>query len=575
MSSLVKSLNNILMERKKNRRNIVKKNFCRRNKVNLSMACFFAARNKICAEIPSASPMKKSKKCTNMTKYKNINDEPRLVTPFGRYLVLRRYDKPKKNAKRNHKLGIYDTSGSSGSYSCNTFSTSRETNELRVILDKKDIIETSSHDMVKAHSYYDTITDKLLSIFGGEINNKIEVKSSINRFIRNLYEATVYNTNPVNKILKCLLEFWLKHNTSETKPTNPNTLKYFRSIHIQSSFNITHVDKNVSCMPVNIDVKETQFVDKIYSDLQRTGTNVPNTYLVTSQKFQPHVVHRDTESFEKERCVQQLERLLKSTVYVCKTARSSQIKERDIKITKKLIDNLEMYSTKTEVEKSTDESTENISNSSSELPAIQDTFHHLLSETSLPADLAKEFFNAYLGILRNDVSKSSTTESSAQSSDDAHINEESSCKVQRESVHKSISKGVVTDDILDIIDHGENSNDNNIYLKDIARNLKTLFSNRYWLNRKAAEPADNEIKDELGRSVKDPIECLVQEDRDEALLTLDLTKYDLQNITMSKDVDVKGAMSITIKFKENAVQQGELKKGRLNLTFSNKIPLAQ
>ncbi|KAM3955503.1 uncharacterized protein ACR2FA_010601 [Aphomia sociella] len=507
-----------------NNKSIVKRSFLLRNKVEPEPAYFFLSRKKQTLRDNTDSPMKKSKKCTNLVKYKNMNDEPRLSRPFSKCMLLGKYRlKVLQHSKFDRcNKGI----------TCDVIS---QDNDVQMI--KPKIEHKSLQDTITI-SEYDNITEKLmLSVFQMNRNNeeysKDEIKSYVNQVVKELYDIKLNHNDkhPVKFLFRSLLEYWLKN----TNGSNFNNAK----------------NKNEKSKPLS------------------------------------HSPKRDTESFEKERRIQELERVLKNTVYICETVQSNQSKERDIKITKTLINNLEKLSKKSDVNKPMDNSSAEVSNSSTELPKIQDTINHLISETAIPPDVAKEFLNAYLNVLLNDSSKSFSTSSSSQSSDQIKT-EKPICNVQTESVQKKFSKSVITgnkysESMESIIsqtnklakDKNESVDPGQQYLKDVLDKVTTIFSkvNNVGKNDNDTKTINNQdviMKDELGRLVEEyPEKNIIYKNYDEKSVVINLSKYDLESISMCNDPSVKGIMSITIKLKEKPLNLGEINQKYLNLKFSN------
>ncbi|XP_031767909.2 uncharacterized protein LOC116413362 [Galleria mellonella] len=300
--------------------------------------------------------------------------------------------------------------------------------------------------------------------------------------------------------------------------------------------------------------------------------------MIESSKPPLYSPKRDTKSFERERCIQELERILKNTVYVCETIRSSQSKEKDIKITKTLINNMEKLS---DTNNLAQEPSLEISNSLTELPTI----NNLISETSIPPDVAKEFLSSYLAILLNDSSKS-ITNSSSQSNNQFNINTESPiCDVQVEFGQKNVSKSITAtnneinntnkDTYKYIKDKSESVDSGQLYLKGILDKRTTIFSKvkNDWQtikNTKVTNNLDSTVKDELGTIIKEnPEKHLIHENYDKNSVVINLSKFKLEQISMQNDSSINGTMSITIKLKEKPPNVGKSQKKHLSLKFSN------
>lgn len=558
----------------------VKAAVCTETKAEPTTTYFFSRKKRNTPTLPSEPLMKKSKKCTNLVKYKNMFDEPKLKEPMSQGLLIKkRYVKSqKKDVNQLYHRGV----------ACDVIP--KEHNQVQAVEDQK---HKSLQDLMTV-SEYDKITEHLMvSLFENHkithnANNR-EVKYYINQIVKELYDVKFSRTDvhPVKMLFRSLLEYWLKNTNGEQFK---EALTRVKSVHKPSNNHFTE-DKITSSIIVSKATKETQF-QGVRSFINETTDQLPaSTYKPNLPKRQYekkfircHSPKRDTESFEKERRIQELERILKNTVYVCETVRSSQSREKDIKITKKLIDNLEKLSQRSGFNNTNAEGGLDQSNSSSELPKIQETINHLISETSLPPDLAKEFLSAYLGILRNESSRS-VTNSSSQSSDQQKrgVKEHIVCDVQTESVQRKASKNVTTNSIGDHADQMSNNEKDQkhiqdpgeLYLKDILDKITTIFSkvnqgdSQDFSDDKSTGDQINGPQDEFGRSVKGyPGKHLIHENYDENSVVIDLSKYNLEHISMFSDPSLKGMMSITIKLKEKPPNFGE-SKGKLSLKFCN------
>lgn len=534
-------------------------------KVPTTTACFFFTRKRRRVD-NTDSVMQKSKKCTNLIKYKNLTDEPPLKMPTSKCMLLGKYKlKASKHAGTEHKTTACET-------------TPKDSEAGQDIVEKEN--KASQNAMTSTD--YDRITEKLMvSIFQKQTDGieSVDVKYYIDRVIKDLYDVKVeHDMHPVKALFRCLLEYWLKNTSiSEFKEAMTSA----KSIERQSNKYFTR-DENLSSVFIHMLSKETQFhglgnVVKNKANKYQKGTKCEKKDPTNDTKSP----RRDTGSFEKERRIQELERLLKSTVYICETQRNNQCRDKDIKITKKLIDNLGKVSKKSginNVEKPILEK----SVSSTELPEIQDTINHLISETAIPPDFAKEFLGAYLDVLLHDESKSTTT---SQSSDwSTQSRDIPVCQVQAESVIKKVSKSITTlDETKRSPSECKNSyNDKQIdpgqvYLKDVLDKITTIFSKvkkneHYTTSPKDKDYVPNATKDELGRLVKICSKGnFVFDNCDEKSLVIDLSKYNLENISMFNDPATKGVMSITIKLKEKPPNSGESKQTHLNLKFADEV----
>lgn len=542
---------------------------------------FFSRKKRKSIVMPTSSPMRRSKKSTNLVKYKNSIEEPRLKEPLDRCLLIR---KPKSRSPRKNETKL-----SHRGVACDV---PKENNEVQV----GDVKEHKSMQDLKTVSEYDRITEHLMiSLFENHkithnSNNK-EVKYYINQVVKELYDIKVGQSyvHPVKLLFRSLLEYWLKNTTGDQFK---EAMRRVKSVHKPSIEHFTR-DKILSSFLLGNATKQTQFhgisdFTNDYEVSQQLPTRNVAKSKLEKKAIRCHSPKRDTESFEKERRIQELERILKNTVYVCETVRSNQSKEKDIKITKKLIDNLEKWSKRSGLNNVFGENLEN-SNSSSEVPKIQETINHLISETSLPPDVAKEFLNAYLGTLLNDSSKSMTQSSSQSSEQVKTASPPPNCDVQAESVQKRLSKNITTANLsenpirISYTDGDQsrrilknNPDSGELYLKGVLDKITTVFSkdNKEGKNIVAHNNTmgdhKNEGKHKISKSVKEfPGKNLIHENHDENSLVIDLSKYKLERISMFSDPSLRDVMSITIKLKEKPPDLNNSNKQKLSVKFCN------
>lgn len=512
-------------------------------------------------EIDDDKPgMKRSMKCTNLIKYK-LNAEPVLSKPFSKSMLLHR----KVIGKQNKMIGMALVS--------------KKSNEAQVTSNKRT--QSLQDEMTK--SEYNIITEKLInSLLGGDadktaMGQKNDMKYYISKMVQELYEIKIHEpeTHPVKILFRCLLEYWIK-NTSVRY--HQNAAKYAKSIPRPSNTYFTK-DAYVSSVTINNATKETQFED--FCD-----TKKPKRRRMNDKK---HNETKPSDSYENERREQQLERLLKNTVYICETVNSDQSREKDIQITKRLMDNLGKNPVYNNSNGSSNDdekqSKENKSNSSAEYPLIQETFNRLISETSIPPDLAKEFLGAYLDVLLHD-SQQSNRNSSSYTSTSKYSHERGSnepiCEVQTESVQKSVSKSITAFEIDDadkrnilgsrIVDPGQ------LYLKEVLDKITSLFATvkrpEQTQKERDAEPDDIKVEGSLQNELRIPIveyfgKKLISENTKENSVVVDLSKYDLEQISMLSNPNIKGRMSLSLMLKDKPPRFGESRAINLSLTFSS------
>lgn len=526
--------------------------------------------------------MKKSKKSTNLVKYRNILDEPRLKEPFSGCVLIRREGKRELSPRRETKThrGV----------DCAVIPrehTEAQASEVKEHKSLQDLMTTSEYDKITEHL--------MLTLFENHKvtrNQNREVKYYINEVVKELYDVkfSQNNVHPVKILFRSLLEYWLKNTSGEQFK---DAMQRVKSVHKPSNRHFTQ-DKILSSFLITNATKQTQFhgISDVTNDIELSN-QIPTSYKLKSKPemkaIRCHSPKRDTESFEKERRIQELERILKNTVYMCETVRSNKSKEKDIKITRKLIDNLEKLSKNSELNNSMKGPTKTgknveTSDSSSEIPKIQETINHLISETSMPPSLAKEFLNAYLGVLLNESSKSITTSSTSGEPKKWGLSSPV-CDVQTESIERRASKNITTASFGDSPIHisytdGDqthktqktNADPGEIYLKDMLEKITTVFSKvnsrKTSLNDKST--GDKKETHEMRKPVKEfPEKCLIRENYDENSVVIDLSKYDLEHVSMFSDPTLKGVMSISIKLKEKPPNSGESKRQKLCLKFCN------
>lgn len=522
----------------------------------LALHFFSHKQEEICDNKPL---MKRSKKCTNLTKYK-LKAEPVLSKPLSKNMLLQSNMKSKVNKMTGIAMATKK-------------STETQATSAKRTLSLQD-------EMTK--SEYAIITEKLIISLLGEETDKpaMEPKGHmnyyINKMIQELYEFKFYEpeTHPVKVLFRCLLEYWVKN----TARGGHNTVKDVKSIARPSNDYFTK-DANLSNVTINKSTKETQFEDKYSTKYaKRRHTN--------HQKYN-HI--KPSDSNEKERREQQLERLLKNTVYICETTHSDQSREKDIQITKRLMDNLGKIPLYNNSNGSSNEdekqSKENKSNSSAEYPMIQETVNRLISETSIPPDVAKEFLGAYLDVLMHDGQQSNRN-SSSYTSTSKYSHERGSnepvCEVQTESVQKSVSKSITTFEIDDadkknilgsnIVDPGQ------LYLKEVLDKITSLFATvkrpKQRENDKDVESGNTNFVGALQNELRIPIidyfgKKLISENTKENSVVVDLSKYDLEQISMLNDPNINGRVSLSLMLKEKPPNFGESKAINLSFKFSN------
>ncbi|XP_073962260.1 uncharacterized protein isoform X2 [Choristoneura fumiferana] len=532
--------------------------------------------------------MKRSKKSTNVVKYRNSIPEPLLKRPISKCMLLAKYKLNENESERQDKVN------------------------RGVLCDLSYPTQNKSIQDVMSPSEYDGITEKLiLSIFDnhmeGEINNRMKSESPdskfkgyVNQVVKELYNVTQCQSgcHPVTFLFRSLLDFYLRNTGSEKIKL---ALQKTKSVPKQSHKHFTK-DAMISSEFINSATKETQVFEKRIEVRKCENTTLSTKSKPKGKKCSceketspdPKSPKGDTDSFEKERRIQELERLMKNTVYLCETVQSMQrqnmqSKENDIKITKTLINNLSKMSKKSGVHKVSEEKRQR-SDESTELPAIQDTINRLISETEMPPEMAKEFLHMYLDVLCNESSKHNS--SSSRSSDTSK-----SCKtigdalpsdgVQTESVIKKISKSVTARPNVEVskpsfADDDQNKHDSidpgQLYLQEMLDEITTVFTesrvqdSRTQKKDTAHEGGKDTIVRDLKRSRNSTSKNHIYEVKEDNSVVIDLSKYDLHRISMINDAASARMITVKIKLKEKPAEYGEWKRKHLSLKFSNDHP---
>ncbi|XP_063629257.1 uncharacterized protein LOC134800692 isoform X1 [Cydia splendana] len=314
------------------------------NKDQTALFCFPRKRQNT-ARNEEEWTMQKSRKCTNLVKYRNAGEEPPLTKPLLRQMLLWKY-------KQN--LGTRNVQDKS--ITCDSAN------------DDDDKTDKSTQDDVTA-SEFDRICEKLIfNLFednNTNINGKEKSSIYVNLVVKELYDLKLNESekHPLKMLFKSLLQYFLKNTEGKLKgsikrdiATSKPSITYFTR------------DKEVS---------------NIHNNPKETG------------------------SCKCTKNPQDVENFINSTIYACANDHTmhgrlvkGRSKETDIAITKALIDNLDASTIIHDInENQTD---------TSELPRLQQYFKRILSETAIPKPIAKDFLNAYLDVL-NHPSRSDTS----------------------------------------------------------------------------------------------------------------------------------------------------------------------
>ncbi|XP_052741057.1 uncharacterized protein LOC128198674 [Bicyclus anynana] len=371
--------------------------------------------------------IRKSKKSTNLVKYKNICEEPPLERQLNTFKILGKCKG-----------------------SC-------ETDNINVIKTSIKNMNTTQADVVKTvhvglqhtlpASEYDSVAEKLMiTIFQNfksynESNRNVNIKDYLNQIVKELYDIKLERSDvhPVKNLFRCLLEYWLNNTTHSnfnqinkiTKSIERQSNKYFMKDETTSNYIVRSVAKSIQFHGIDDLIKEkVNGCDEVSFEYNGKKYKLPTKSI--------------NNSFDKEKRLstkrrQDLERILKNTVCVCKTVSSGDSRDIDIKITKKMIDSLDLNLQKI-IDRPNEQPYFENSSSSIEFPKIQETMNHLISETSIPPDFAKEFLAAYLDLLHD----SENNHDSPSSSEEKFNVCEPKCDVQAESIQKKVSINLST-----------------------------------------------------------------------------------------------------------------------------------
>ncbi|XP_069355923.1 uncharacterized protein [Maniola hyperantus] len=502
--------------------------------------------------------IRKSKKSTNLVKYKNLRDEPPLDKTLNKFMILGKYKGPRAIEIEN--ISEYEA----------------PIKHMNIQV-KVDNTEHKGLQNTLTAAEYDAIAEKLMvSIFenfrnSNELNRNVNIKTYLNQIVKELHDIKLdrFNVHPVKNLFRCLLEYWLNNTSSANfKQINKKT----KSIARQSNDFFTKDETTSKSVMASV-TKGVQFYG--ISNMTKEKANKVDDKEYKGKKYK--LPHKVNNSFEMERRIQELERILKNTVYVCETVRSSHNREDDIKITKTLLENLDKISN----EKTAEQPNEGRkpfedSNSSSELPKMQETINHLISETSIPPDFAKEFLAAYLDLLHeneNDCCSDSTTE-------EEQVDEcGPKCDVQAESVQKKVSISISTKDntmnkndkqnTKQMVDPGQ------LYLKNVLDQITANFSTES-KNKTTNQKTVCMVKKwdglKLPKTSLDELGNIRTCNCNENSVIIDMSKYNLEHISMTNNSADKEIASITMKLKETPPNAGEHKPINLNLKFAYKNP---
>ncbi|CAH2056880.1 unnamed protein product, partial [Iphiclides podalirius] len=482
--------------------------------------------------------LKRSRKSTNMVKYRNSSIEPRLRKPLSKCMLLGKY-----------KLKVSRHSDAMPA----SVVRATKSNELAKC-DKK------GKRLGEVGTDVDRVTDKLIeTVF--ESYRKTDrrscedhLRSFIDQVVTELYCFSCQQSadHPVKALFKCLLEYWIRNASFESlggrvKEVNKHSTR----------------DQNTSSLCVHNFSKGTQF-EEYFDALSKRKSKQS---IETSLLMRSGLVGAD--SSDRERRIQELERILNNTVYYCENANTAKSRENDIRITKALIENIGKKSlTDTPSHKLLDHKIP------SELPKLQKTIDNFLDEASIPPDMAKDILSAYLNILTeasgNDASRSLSPK----------FVEESPQKYEAktECVHKKVSRCVMTqkcDENKQPVQNTEAVADSGrIYLNDILNKITTEPDNVYLRSNSKVKRITNTVH-KYRRIVKEKSETSAEktskgnpkETYKRNNVVIYLSKYNLDRISSTKHPLMNKIMSVSINIESKSSKfEGEASKVDLKWT---------
>ncbi|KAJ2938880.1 hypothetical protein O0L34_g17690 [Tuta absoluta] len=469
--------------------------------------------------------MKKSKKSTNLIKYRNRIDEPPLDKPLMLLKKSRRRHSPGNESHNtrttNNTNRVYDSI-------IGSIITARSSDKI-ITMDKT--VQVPADDVPLGQSPLDTMTASkhnkiteqlIMSIFGTnkhKYHNTHDIKSCISRMVKELHAVKIdqSNAHPVKILFRCLLDYWLKNSPTENLKNYANDLKF------ELTPPNTLVDKKLS---------------SIFAPNMTKGTQITSDSSDIYNAMNTAYYYKAALSKMKERQIQEMETLLNDTIYAYESVHSNHVKVKD------------------------------------HSKAPEKNIYPMSCELATPPKRIREFLEL-LNMLKDESgARTVTRDSKAQGKPIC-------CDVETESVHRQVSVGVYTivenktynnkDDCAktepQLVDTEQDSGQ--IYLKDVIDKVTTLFEKQF--NTASSEQFDY-TKDELtvDESLKD-VKFLAK--KEERSVVLDLTKYNLEHISIRSNSTLKDTVSITLQLKEQAPDSHENMHRNVNMIFSGKSSL--
>lgn len=522
------------------------------------------------------SSIKPSKKCTNLVKYKNIRIEPTLRNPIKKSLLLGKC----KVTLINDFDDKFKTKSISTSVSCHIVRFNSDT-LIQTEAPLKLIENHISPD--ECERITDTIFQNIFLNTKEIDDNVIPDKLSIKQLINNIYEPHL-TLPPLDHAAKILFRQLIRRFSMKTSNASVGSL--FNDVNsVDCQYSCVTVDKKNSTFITNTFDKETQYdFDNRDMDIQ-VGSNKIAQIIKKSTVILKAVAKKTgkdskSDNIDQERRIQELEQLLKNTVYLPDNVKRRQSIEKDIEITKILINNLDASSKQNELLKSV-ETLKVHQNPSVEIPKIQETINHIIKETELPADVAKEFLNTYLDVLVNDdVDRKNSLLSMETNTNTLVAN---SPQLTNMIATPRVYKNDSNDNYIIDYSHEYNSTDTPVNItngnNDIADTDNSASNiNTYSTNNNKDNPGETYATRFLDKLTKLFAKVNIDTTQPQEGENVNITsiepktntvpsKYKLENVAVTNDPQDESLVSVTIKLRKN-IDGNIYKEDYLNLNFS-------
>lgn len=451
----------------------------------------------------SQSSMKRSRKCTNVVKYRNTNAEPPLQQKASKCMLLAKYriKDPIEEVFKKQKLDVEVTESP---------------------IPKKD---------TSTHSEFDEITDKLLAVFGKNApiyEKDVNVKTMVGQAVQHLCQTKMSNSHPVQQLFKILLEYYFE--TSGRLKIPPK------------------IEWKTNEVQAICDTKDASISAVCYCKDEK-DVSVQSSPIKEKDSI-PHV----RETSEKELLIQKLEKVLHNTIYL--TDSPDKTSEEITKILIENVENIETMQSKNSNRKSNSGS--NIHNalysfikktSQSSKCFLADYFQVLHATTDISA-------NNYKKSRSRTAIKYQLYEVSTRNT----YNKKTECGIQA-NVNAPSKDACVLCDVNPI--DGKNYNKRKPKADDIDKQmllqglLRKLSSYMYLCKKErvyfdmekriqantAKQSGDKVISSEVGSKI-----------------SLDISKFNIRDVKVVKSPDIKSPI-VTIMFSENGRKSNKQVRG--------------